>query len=48
MATQPLALKSGFKIEGTLRKEYKMTSGKLVELRYFGQLDEAFAGAKNG
>jgi len=28
----------GFVLEGTLRRDYKTTSGQLVDLRYYGKL----------
>ena len=34
-----LAEKCGFEIEGLLRKDYKTTSGELVDLRYYGLLN---------
>jgi RimJ/RimL family protein N-acetyltransferase len=37
-AAQRLALKNGFQLEGTVRKDYKTTSGIIVDLMYFGKL----------
>lgn len=34
-----LAEKCGFEIEGLLRKDYKTTSGELVDLRYYGLIN---------
>ena len=31
-------LKFGFQLEGTLKRDYKTTSGKLVDLNYYGKL----------
>lgn len=31
-------LRYGFELEGTLRRDYKTTSGKLVDLNYYGKL----------
>lgn len=39
-AAQSLAYKCGFKIEGTIRMDYKTTSGEIVDLIYFGLLKE--------
>lgn len=33
-----VAEKNGFKLEGTIRQDYKTTSGKLVDLLYYGLL----------
>lgn len=33
-----VAEKCGFELEGTIRKDYKTTSGKLVDLNYYGLL----------
>ncbi len=37
-AAVAIAEKCGFILEGTLRKDYKTTSGELVDLLYFGRL----------
>ena len=39
-----IAEKCGFTIEGTLRKDYKTTSGELVDLVYYGMLREEAVG----
>jgi ribosomal-protein-serine acetyltransferase len=36
-----VAQKNGFQLEGTIRKDYKTTSGQLVDLLYFGLLNES-------
>lgn len=33
-----LVIKSGFQLEGTLRRDYKTTSGKIIDLNYYGKL----------
>jgi len=33
-----VAKKCGFELEGTIRKEYKTTSGEIMDLHYFGRL----------
>lgn len=38
IAARALAEKCGFEIEGTLRKDYKTTSGELVDLIYYGKI----------
>ncbi|MCD6012815.1 MAG: hypothetical protein K0Q79_2677 [Flavipsychrobacter sp.] len=35
-----VAEKNGFEYEGTIRKDYKTTSGKVVDIMYFGLLRE--------
>lgn len=35
-----VAEKNGFTLEGTIRKDYKTTSGELVDLMYFGRTTE--------
>jgi RimJ/RimL family protein N-acetyltransferase len=35
-----VAIKNGFQLEGTIRKDYKTTSGQLVDLLYYGLLNE--------
>jgi RimJ/RimL family protein N-acetyltransferase len=37
-AARRVAEKCGFEIEGTIRKDYKTTSGELVDLIYYGRL----------
>ena len=37
-AAQKLAEKCGFEIEGTIRKDYKTTSGEIIDLIYYGKL----------
>jgi len=39
-ASIKVAEKNGFKLEGTIRKDYKTTSGELVDLLYYGLLNE--------
>tara|TARA_R110001599_G_C12014249_1_gene638332 strand:+ start:137 stop:679 length:543 start_codon:yes stop_codon:yes gene_type:complete len=39
-AAQAIALKCGFEIEGTIRMDYKTTSGKIVDLIYYGRLNQ--------
>ncbi|MFT5779805.1 MAG: ribosomal-protein-serine acetyltransferase [Crocinitomicaceae bacterium] len=38
MAAKKLAESCGFEIEGTIRKDYKTTSGELIDLIYYGLL----------
>jgi ribosomal-protein-serine acetyltransferase len=38
MAARKLAEKCGFEIEGKIRKDYKTTSGELVDLVYYGRI----------
>ena len=38
LAAQKVAEKCGFELEGTIRKDYKTASGKLVDLLYFGKV----------
>jgi RimJ/RimL family protein N-acetyltransferase len=38
-AAQVLAEKCGFRIEGTIRMDYKTTSGEIVDLVYYGKLN---------
>ncbi len=33
-----VALKSGFEFEGTIRRDYKTTSGKIVDVNYYGKI----------
>ncbi|MFK7969255.1 MAG: GNAT family N-acetyltransferase [Bacteroidia bacterium] len=33
-----VALKSGFELEGTIRRDYKTTKGEVVDLNYYGRL----------
>lgn len=37
-AAQKLAEKSGFQIEGKIRKDYKTTKGEIVDLIYYGKV----------
>jgi ribosomal-protein-serine acetyltransferase len=37
-AAQKLAEKCGFEIEGTIRRDYKTTSGEIIDLLYYGRL----------
>lgn len=39
IAAQRIAEKCGFEIEGKIRRDYKTTSGELVDLIYYGRLD---------
>ncbi len=39
-AAQKLAEKSGFQIEGKIRKDYKTTKGEIVDLIYYGKIKE--------
>ncbi len=39
LAARKVAEKSGFEIEGTLRRDYKTTSGELVDVLYYGKLN---------
>lgn len=41
IAAQVLAQKCGFKVEGTIKMDYKTTSGKIVDLIYFGRVNKA-------
>jgi ribosomal-protein-serine acetyltransferase len=38
VAAQRLAEKTGFEVEGRIRRDYKTTKGELVDLIYYGQL----------
>lgn len=38
-SARKIAEKAGFKIEGTIRCDYKTSAGKLVDLIYYGKLD---------
>ena len=38
-SARKIAEKAGFKLEGTIRCDYKTTSGKLVDLIYYGKLN---------
>lgn len=40
LASRRLAEKCGFEIEGKLRRDYKTTSGELVDLLYYGKLKD--------
>ena len=37
-AARRIAEKAGFEVEGTIRRDYKTTSGELVDLIYYGKL----------
>jgi RimJ/RimL family protein N-acetyltransferase len=39
IAAQRVAIACGFEIEGTIRMDYKTTSGEIVDLIYFGKLN---------
>ncbi|GGI57631.1 GNAT family N-acetyltransferase [Winogradskyella haliclonae] len=39
-SARKIAEKAGFKIEGTIRCDYKTTSGQLVDLIYYGKLND--------
>lgn len=39
LAAQKVAEKCGFELEGTIRKDYKTPSGKLVDLLYYGRIN---------
>lgn len=39
-AARKLAEKLGFQIEGTIRRDYKTTSGEVVDLIYYGKLND--------
>ncbi len=43
--SRKVAEKNGFKLEGTIRKDYKTTSGRFVDLMYYGLLKEEYSGA---
>lgn len=38
ISARKVAERSGFEIEGTLRRDYKTTSGELVDVLYYGRL----------
>jgi RimJ/RimL family protein N-acetyltransferase len=38
LSARRVAEKAGFELEGTLRRDYKTTSGELVDLLYYGKL----------
>jgi ribosomal-protein-serine acetyltransferase len=38
ISARRVAEKCGFEIEGTLRRDYKTTSGEIVDLIYYGKL----------
>lgn len=40
MAAIKVAEKCGFEIEGVLRRDYKTTAGELVDVLYYGKLDD--------
>lgn len=42
IAAISVAEKCGFELEGTIRKDYKKTSGELVDLNYYGLLKQSF------
>lgn len=42
-AAQILAEKCGFEIEGTIRMDYKTTSGEIIDLIYYGRLNNNFS-----
>ena len=37
---QSVAIKCGFELEGTIRMDYKTTAGELVDLMYYGRINE--------
>lgn len=39
ISAKAVAEKCGFTLEGTIRKDYKTTSGKVVDLLYYGKLN---------
>jgi RimJ/RimL family protein N-acetyltransferase len=39
-SARKLAEKCGFEVEGTIRRDYKTTSGEIVDLIYYGRLSE--------
>lgn len=39
MAARTIAEKTGFELEGKIRKDYKSTSGEVVDLLYYGQIN---------
>lgn len=39
LAARSVAEKCGFEIEGTIRRDYKTTSGEIVDLIYYGKLN---------
>jgi len=40
IAARTLAEKCGFRIEGTIRQDYKTTSGEIIDLLYYGRLND--------
>jgi RimJ/RimL family protein N-acetyltransferase len=40
LPSRKVAEKNGFRLEGTIRQDYKTTSGRLVDLMYYGLLKE--------
>jgi len=40
IAAQQVADKCGFELEGTIRMEYKTTAGEIVDLKYYGRLQQ--------
>lgn len=38
IGSQQVALKNGFELEGTIKRDYKTTGGRLVDLSYYGKL----------
>ena len=42
IGSQRLAEKKGFKLEGTLRKEYRIETGQLIDVEYYDKLKNAY------
>ncbi len=42
ISSRMVAEKNGFKLEGVIRKDYKTTSGNLVDLMYYGLVSEEY------
>ena len=40
ISSRKVAERNGFTLEGTIRKDYKTTDGRLVDLMYFGLVRE--------
>lgn len=38
IASRKVALNNGFKLEGTIRKDYRTTKGEIVDLDYYGRV----------
>lgn len=38
LGSRKVAIKNGFDLEGTLRRDYKTSNGELIDLDYYGQL----------